>query len=121
MNELNNPALQLRTPAEEMQMKWLMISALILITIFCCFPHDVLADTTAAAGANGDSIWVSFKSVVFSGWGMLFAGIIGFSGVYVGATRTIGQGVMVLSLGFVLFLIPALVMAFMKAGQSLAT
>lgn len=97
------------------------LCALMILT-FLFVPFDVMAQTTGTGtGASGDVMWTSFKSTVFGPWGLIFAAVILFCSIYIGLRRGLGEAIIVMALGLLVFLVPALVISMMKAGQSLAT
>lgn len=100
----------------------IMAGMLLLILMLALAPLDVLAQTsTNSSTSSGDALWTAFKAWLFGGWGLLIAGVIVGVGVFVWMRRGIGEGLLVMVCGFVLFLIPAFVIGARNAGQALAT
>lgn len=102
------------------------VKALILLFVVVLFaalflPADALAQTTTTGGVSGDSVWNDLKSSIFSGWGMVFGTIIVFVGVFVWLRKGIGEGLIVMVVGFLFFLVPALVIGARNAGQKMST
>jgi hypothetical protein len=105
--------------------KWLIFLA-VLAAVMLFLPHDAwaqasttTADTTSTG--TGDTLYANFKTCLFSGWGMLFAGVVIVAGIYIWVKRGIGEGMTIMIGGFAMFLIPALILGAKNFGQTLAS
>lgn len=111
------------------QAKWsvqVLVAMLFTIAIFAlmAMPLDAIAQTTTTpttgTGMSGDNIWVELKSTMFSGWGLAAAAGVVFCGIVVWMRKGITEGLLVMVAGFVIFLIPALVIAGRDFGKKWA-
>lgn len=99
--------------------KALILLFVVFMLAVLVMPTDALAQTTTG-GVSGDSIWTDLKGTIFSGWGMVFGTIIVFCGVFVWLRKGIGEGLIVMVVGFLFFLVPALVSGARSAGQKMS-
>jgi hypothetical protein len=101
--------------------KLLFLCMVAVLILFALTPHAAFAaDNIPTTGATGDSVWSQAKGLLFSGWGMIWALIIVLSGGFIWARRGIGEGIIVMASGFSTFFLPAIIVAAMAWGKSLA-
>lgn len=101
----------------------LMAFAVFIAILALCIPFDAMAQTstgTTGSGVNGDTMWIELKGFLYGGWGLLFAALIIVIGVVVWLRKGIAEGLIVMVVGFIIFLIPAFVVAGRDFGKKMA-